>query len=256
MSAENFSYPHQTAESQPEEEGIGPKLVSEFVGTGGLVFVVSVNVGESYLVGEIPPIAIGFLLAALVFMGGHVSGAHYNPSITLAILTRMSLPGSKPSTLSNRAAIYYILIQLLGGTVGALMAWGLTGFHPSPSPGDGYSIGQALSCEILSTFFLASVALNMGTTKSLEDNQFFGVAVGFVVAALAFTVGPISGAVMNPAIGTALIIVEGLNGGDMQYLWMYWLGPVLGASIAVVFFRLMNPREFNYRSEEHTRLLN
>jgi len=224
-------------------------LVTEFLGCFGLVFTVALNVGFANTSVTVAagsttwdPLAIGSVLMVLIFMGGHVSGAHYNPAVTVAVFLR--------GKIAKGLGFWYIIFQLLGGFVGALLCYVTTGYHPAPAPGRGYTDGEAFICEMVYTGILCLVVLNVATTKAQEKNSYFGLAIGFTVTAGAYSVGPISGAVFNPSVGTGLLLVNVFAGGSFAEIYLYWLAPCLGAVFAALLFRMMNPQEFNQPAAE------
>ncbi len=201
-----------------------PKLLVEFVGTFFLVLVVA-------LTGN--PLAIGTILMVMVYAGGHISGAHYNPAVTLGLL--MS------SKIKNGDAIGYILAQLLGAFVAAAVAFWLTGKGLVPMVGAGFDIGQALVVEILFTFALVTVVLNTAATKATSGNSYFGLAIGFTVLAAAFAGGSISGGAFNPAVGVSPLLFDMMaNGVTHSHIWLYIVGPVVGWVIASLFHSYTN----------------
>jgi aquaporin Z len=207
------------------------KYLTELVGTFFLVFSIGMAVTSG---NPLAPLAIGLTLMAMVYMGGHVSGAHYNPAVTLGIFMRGKIEAA--------AVGPYIVAQI----VGALAATGavrvLTGEAFAPAPGAGASVADVLLAEILFTFALVLVVLNVATAKATEGNSYYGLAVGFTVMAGAFAVGPISGGVFNPAVGTGPILVKFAMGlGGIGDLWYYWVGPLVGATLAATVFKIQNP---------------
>jgi len=232
MSSETISYPHLEREQQPIDDSLLPKIATEFIGTFFLVFSIGMCQGET------APLGVGFTLIALIFMGGHISGAHYNPCVSLAVYLRQ---GSKIKDL-----LIFSVVQILSALAAAGMVNAITGTHPAMRPGPTYHDGNAFAVEVLWTFILISVGLNVATTKSQEDNSYFGLAIGAVIVGGIIAVGPISGACFNPALGTGLAIVDSANGGDgLDYLWLYWIGPIVGTLLASIAFRITNAREFN-----------
>jgi len=221
--------------------------VIEFVGTFFLVLTVALNVTPDVVQRKPHPMggfAIGCVLMVMIFLGGHISGGHYNPAVTLGV--RLSMR-HKITTLDT---VLYIIIQLIAGFVAALVSYGLDferTFAPAPaSPSQSF---KALCVEFLYTFALISVVLNVTTTKSQDGNSFFGLAIGFTVLAGAITVGDISGAAFNPSVATGPIIVKAMIGkATVQYLWIYWLGPFSASLAAAFVFRLTNPAEFKNNS--------
>ena len=113
-------------------------------------------------------------------------------------------------------------------------------FAPAPAPEAGLVV--VLLAEALFTFALSLVVLNVATDDATADNSFYGLAIGFTVMAGAFAVGGISGGVFNPAVGSGPILVDALMGdGAFDQLWIYWVGPLLGAVAAAGVFDLQHP---------------
>ncbi len=200
----------------------------EFIGTFFLVAAIG-------LTGN--PLAIGAMLMVMVYFGGHISGAHYNPAVTLAILMRGKIKANE--------AIIYMVIQILGATAGAFFCMIMKGGHTfAPAPMAGINILKPLIAEMVFTFALASVVLNVATHSKTAGNSFYGLAIGFTVLASAFCVGGISGGAFNPAVGIGPILVDTINGGDsMKNIWIYIVGPFAGAAIAAIVFKVINPEE-------------
>lgn len=203
------------------------KLVMEFIGTMFLVLAVG-------LTGN--PLAIGLMLMVMVYMGGHVSGAHYNPAVSLAVFLR--------GKSTSADMLQYWIAQVLGGFVAAIVHWLLRDATFAPTPGADVALWQALLAEILFTFALASVVLNVATTKKLAGNWIYGLAIGLTVTAAAFCAGGISGGAFNPAVATGPILWQGLQGGSgWGDLALYWIGPLVGGALAAVVFRYLQPEE-------------
>lgn len=203
------------------------KALVEFIGTFFLVLVVGLTAGRT----DFAPIAIGFALMVMVYMGGHISGGHYNPAVTLGCLLRGATPIND--------AITYWIVQLLGGVAAAVVA-GFLGAGALLTPGEGFTMGQALVNEMLFTFALVLMVLNVATSKDHPDNSFYGLAIGSTVMVAAFAGGGISGGAYNPAVGLGSNIVKGALG----HSWLYLAGPLAGGALAAVIFKLTNPHEF------------
>jgi aquaporin Z len=204
--------------------------ITEFIGTFFLVLTVGLTV-----LGGTPlaPLAIGSSLMIMVYMGGHISGAHYNPAVTLAVWLR--------GKMRAREVIPYWISQLLGAMAAAGVVHGILHKPFAPAPGDNVSNMAALSIEFLYTFALALVVLNVATSKQTEGNSFYGLAIGFTIAAAAFAGGSISGGAFNPAVGSGPILVNVLTRtGSIANLWLYLVGPLLGGAVAAAVFRLQN----------------
>ncbi len=205
------------------------KYVTEFIGTFGLVF----TVGCAVLSGSnLAPLAIGAVMMVLVYAGGHISGGHYNPAITLGVLLRGKLPVSD--------AVPYWVSQL----VAAFIAAWLARFAANPSAvsaltiSGAHGIVAALLAEFVFTFALVYVVLNVATSKDQPNNQFFGLAIGFTVAAGVAAVGRISGGAFNPAVAFGATLMGLLSWSD---IWIYLVANLLGATVAAITFRYLNP---------------
>lgn len=202
------------------------RLVTEFIGTFFLVFVI----GLSVLSGSpFAPITIGAGLMVLVYMGGHVSGAHYNPAVTLAIALRKKMPAADIGP--------YIAAQVFGAIVAGLAVRAVTGDTFAPAPGGDVTPIAALLVECLFTFLLALVVLNVAVSDRTKGNSYYGLAIGFTVAAAAGAGGGISGGAFNPAVGLGPTIVHALAGdGSWAAIWLYLLGPLAGGAAAAAVF--------------------
>jgi aquaporin Z len=214
-------------------------FIIEFIGTFFLVLAVGFN---SILQNPLAPFGIGCTLMVAIFLGGHISGAHYNPAVTLAVaLTRRE-------KISTWDAVIYIFIQVCASFVAGLFYWVITDQTFEIAPNPAYSEAKAWAVELFWTFLLASVVLQVATTETQAGNSFFGLAIGFTVVAGAITVGPISGGVFNPAVGTGPLLVHAIHeksGTTLKYLWIYWCGPMLGGLLAGSLFWLTNRGEFH-----------
>lgn len=207
------------------------KYLTEFIGTFFLVF----SIGMAATSGNpLAPLAIGLTLMVMVYMGGHVSGAHYNPAVTVGIFMRGKIGASEIGP--------YIAAQIAGALVASGAVHFLTGKTFAPAPGGGAGVVEVLLAEIIFTFALMLVVLNVATSKATEGNSYYGLAIGFTVTAGAFAVGPISGGAFNPAVGTGPILANVAMGtGDISNLWYYWVGPLAGAVLATSVFKMQNP---------------
>jgi aquaporin Z len=157
-------------------------------------------------------------------MGGQVSGAHYNPAVSFALLLR--------GAIDPVAMGLYWATQVVAG----ILAFGfasLLGAHVSGvHPGSGVVSSSAFAAEVVFTAALALVVLNVAATKETAGNSYYGLAIGFTVAAGAFAVGAISGAAFNPAVGIGATFVSAVSsGGTWSDLWIYIAGPLLGAAL-------------------------
>jgi aquaporin Z len=205
---------------------LGRKLVVEFIGTFFLVFTICDAV--KYADG-VAPLAIGAVLMVMVYAGGHISGAHYNPAVSTAVMLRGKLASSEWGP--------YVAAQLLGALVGAAVARVVAGGgHTGPLPG----VGRELIAEFLFTFALAYVVLNVATARGTDGNSFYGLAIGFTVAAGAFAVGAVSGGAFNPAVAFGAM-VDGIL--PWSHIWIYLLANLLGGAVAAYVFLYVEAAE-------------
>ena len=197
--------------------------ITEFIGTFFLVLTIG-------LTGD--PLAIGVMLMVMVYMGGHISGAHYNPAVSIAMILR--------GLLTTKEAINYILSQLAGAFLAAIFVQWVGGAVMEVGPSNTASVLQILSVEAIFTFALVLVILNVATNPKTEGNSYYGLAIGFTVMAGAFAGGGISGGAYNPAVGTGPILVDAImgEGNTLSNLWYYLVGPIAGAMVAAYVYKL------------------
>ena len=211
-----------------------PKLLTEFVGT----FFLVLTIGLTLVVGNREaPYAIAAVLIAMVYLGGHVSGAHYNPAVTLAFWLRGRLAGAEVAP--------YVLVQVVGAGLAALAAHAVTGEVLQVAPAEETGTGAFFLIELLFTFALVLVILNVATTAGTAGNDYYGVAIGLVVLGGALVAGPISGGAFNPAValGPALVDLALGDGSSVDTLWVYLGATVAGAALAALAFRVQNPAD-------------
>jgi len=205
------------------------KYIMEFIGTFFLVLTIGCAV-VIHGTGVIAPLAIGSILMVMIYAGGHISGGHYNPAVTLAVWIRGKCP--------SKDVVPYWLAQIVGGVVAAVVLNYLKG-QATATPMV-LEPGRALLAEFLFTFALAFVVLNSATSKDTAGNSFYGLAIGFTVMSGAFAVGSISGAAFNPAVAVG-ICVMGLSA--WSNLWIYFLATLAGGLVAGVVFKVLNPED-------------
>ena len=198
-----------------------PKLLTELVGT----FVFLTVIALSGPIGPLAPLAIGSALMVMVYMGGHVSGAHYNPAVSFGLFLRRRIGGVE--------MLAYWVTQLVAAVLAFVFAYQISGRSGGIHPGSGVFTVSALAAEVVMTLALVLVVLNVAATEATAGNSFYGLAIGFTVAVGAFAVGPISGAAFNPAVGVGATVGAALyKSGSWSDLWIYVVGPLLGAAIA------------------------
>lgn len=203
------------------------KLLTEFIGTMFLVLTIVLAVNGA---GAMAPLAIGSVLMVMVYMGGHVSGAHYNPAVSTALLAAKKMPA--------KDYVPYVVSQLLGGTLGSYAGFSIVGHGVGLMPGDKVDLATAFGVEALFTFALALVVLNVACSKKTEGNWMYGLAIGFTVLAAAFAGGPVSGGAFNPAVGIGLTLTGTDLGASWRDSWVYIAGPLLGGLVASVVFKI------------------
>lgn len=203
------------------------KYIVELIGTFFLVLTVGCTViaGAG---GVIPPLAIGSALMVMIFAGGHISGGHYNPAVTLGVWMR--------GRCSGKDVIPYWISQIIGAVLAAaavkLLKAGAEVTAMAPV------VGPALVAEFLFTFALVYVVLNAATAKGTAGNSFYGLAIGMTVMTGAFAVGNISGGAFNPAVAVG-ISTMGLSA--WSNLWIYLLADLAGGGAAALVFKLVSP---------------
>jgi aquaporin Z len=202
------------------------KWIVEFIGTFFLVYVIGcVSLQEHVLLG---PLAIGASLMVMIFAGGHISGGHYNPAVTLGAWIR--------GACSAVEAGFYLVAQVIGAIVASIAVVFLLGHGSSPAAST-VTAAQIMLAEGLGTFALVYTVLNVATAPATSGNSFYGLAIGFTVFAQAVAVGKVSGGAFNPAVAIGVAVMGLANGAN---LWMYWLSEFLGAAVAAVFFLVVN----------------
>lgn len=205
------------------------KYLYEFIGTFFLVFTVGMTVLNPALTGW-APLVIGSVLAVMVFAGGHVSGGHYNPAVSLAVFLRKKLA-------ANDLIIYWIA-QLAAGAAAAYLTIYLKG-APSTTPLQPDHI-KALIVEFLFTFALCYVVLNVATVRETAGNSYFGLAIGFTVLVGAYAVGAISSGAFNPAVALGITL---LNLSLWANIWIFVVANLLGGIVAALVVNAAHPND-------------
>lgn len=205
------------------------KYIAELIGTFFLVLTVGCTVisGGS---GILPPLAIGSALMVMIFAGGHISGGHYNPAVTLGVWMR--------GRVAAKDVAPYLIFQLVGAAAAAVAVKFLSvgSVHAALTP----QIGPSLLAEFLFTFALVFVVLNVATSKDTAGNSYFGFAIGFTVLVGALAVGKISGGAFNPAVAFGITLMGLVSWSS---IWIYLVADLLGGFAAATAFRLLNPED-------------
>jgi len=204
------------------------KYIAEFIGTFFLVLTIGCTVIGAGS-GVIAPLAIGAALMVMVFAGGHISGGHYNPAVTLGILIRGKV---QPADV-----VPYWVAQFAGAAVAALIVSKIFRVGVAVTPIAPH-VGPALLAEFLFTFALVYVVLNAATAEGTSGNSFYGLAIGMTVMTGAFAVGDISGGAFNPAVALGICM---LGISDWGNIWIYLVANFAAGAVAAVVFQLINP---------------
>ncbi len=201
------------------------KYLTEFIGT----FFLVLTIGCSVIGGAaMAPFAIGAALMVMIFAGGHVSGAHYNPAVTLAVWIR--------GKCATKDVVPYVVAQVGGALIAALAVGFLVG-APAKAAG-ALNVGKSLLAEFLFTFALAYVVLNVATAKGTSGNSFYGLAIGMTVMTGAFAVGGISGGAFNPAVAVGASLMGLIQSSDVR---IHLSGDFAGGATAAMVFKFINP---------------
>lgn len=205
------------------------KYIVELIGTFFLVFTVGCTViGNG--AGPLAPIAIGAALMVMIFAGGHISGGHYNPAVTLGVWIR--------GKCDTKDVAPYMAFQIVGAALAAAAVKFLKAgavITPGNPP-----VFPALLAEFLFTFALVYVVLNTATAKGTAGNSFYGLAIGMTVMTGAFAVGNISGGAFNPAVAVG-ITVMGLSAWSS--IWIFLVANFAGGAAAAFTFKALNPAD-------------
>ncbi len=197
------------------------KYTVEFIGTFFLVC-------GAMLAGA-PGAALALMV--MIYAGGHISGAHYNPAITIAMLMRRKI------TVTDVPG--YILAQLAAAAFAAVViryvfeATGIVDCDIVTNDG----LLMKLVAEFISTFALSYVVLNVATTRGTSGNSYYGLAIAATVLGMAWIFGSFSGGVLNPAVALGLVIQKSLC---VSQIWIYIVAPIAGAVVGAYVFMAVN----------------
>ena len=212
------------------------KCVVEMIGTFFLVFTIGVTT-LSGAAAVLTPLAIAGVLMVMIYAGGHISGAHYNPAVTLGIMVR--------GKIDKEEATAYVVVQLIAAVVAAVAARMIVGGAASlPESGPLVQLAglrgvtAAFFAELIFTFALTFVILNVATADGTANNSFYGAAIAGTVLAGALTVGWISGGAFNPAVTVGGLLIRIF---PWTTCWVYFLAQLLGAYLAAKVFVMVNP---------------
>jgi aquaporin Z len=208
------------------------KYLTELIGT--FFFVLSVvTCANNPSIAPMAPFAIGTMLMVMIYAGGHISGGHYNPAVTLAIFMRGKIASAEVAP--------YMIAQAVGAVIaafiGTFMHRSVGGLEITTVPNQAL---PALFGELLGTFALCYVVLNVATARSNAGNPYFGLAIGFTVTACAYSLGGLSGGAFNPAIAIGICTAGMKSWPD---IWIYIIGGFGGAAIAATVFSITYDQE-------------
>lgn len=203
--------------------------IVEFIGTFFLLFVIGLCVIDPGA-GVMAPLAIGTILMVMVYAGGHISGGHYNPAVTLGVWMR--------GKCAAKDVPLYMVSQILGGALASLMVLKMKGntLIMAANP----NITNVFVAELIFTFALVYVVLNVATSKKTAGNSYYGLAIGFTLMAAAYSIGNISGCAINPAVAIGITIM-GLS--KLSNLWVFIVANLAGGALAAVVYKVTNTKE-------------
>src|SRR5262245_48619581 len=221
------------------------RVVAEFFGT---LWLVLGGCGAAVLAAGFPGLGIGFLGVAFAFgltvltmayAVGHISGGHFNPAVTLGLWSA--------GRCASKHVIPYIIAQVIGAIVAALVLWWIASGKPDwvrggfaangygdLSPGK-YSLGSCFLTEVVMTFFFLFVII--GTTSKGAAAGFAGIPIGLALTLIHLVSIPVTNTSVNPARSTGPALFAG--GDYIVQLWLFWLAPIIGALIAGLLTRWM-----------------
>ncbi|MEP7195367.1 MAG: aquaporin [Saprospiraceae bacterium] len=206
------------------------RCITEFIGTFFLALMVSMSCLSAHP--ELTPLVAGFTLMAMIYASGHLSGAHFNPAVTLAIFIR--------GKINLNVVPLYILSQFAGAAFAAILAL-LLNQGKAVSSIDLSNIPlEAIMAEFIGAFALSYTVLNVATSKNTQGNDYYGIAIGATLIGCAFGLGGISGGAFNPAVAFAFAIGK-LS--SISNLWIYWVGELTAGILAAVTFLYLNGKD-------------
>lgn len=209
------------------------KYIAELIGSFFLVLALG-------LTGNI--LGSGLLIIAVIYLGGHISGAHYNPAVTLAFWAARGMP--------LKTMLWYLLNQLAGALLGCLLIFLIVGTSLQVIPSTSSTSVQYTIVEFLFGFLLCMVYLTLFLTPYFRNNRIYGLAIGLSYTGILMVGQPVTGGVFNPALAAAISIVDFFDHGESyQYLHVYILSPAIGAIIAGNLFSYFIRTDYPVREE-------
>lgn len=217
--------------AQQDNSGAFRKYVVEFIGTFFLLTAICMAVSGG--LEHFGPLVIGTMLMVMVYAGGHISGAHYNPAVSLAVYLR--------GKLSLGDLLPYIVAQCIGGVLAIMLSGFFLESMGVPEPvTKQLNVFPALIAEFLGTLALVYVILNVATAQRTAGNSFYGIAIGFTLMACVHTFGQLSGGAFNPAVALG-ITMAGYT--SWTSIWIYLVANFAGGAAAAFLFQFVNGPE-------------
>jgi aquaporin Z len=218
-------------------------LISEFLGTYMLVLTVGLNViGGS----KAPVFSIAASLMCMIYALGSVSGANFNPAVSLCLQLT-----NRPKVMDPAKMGMYMAVQLVGGITAGFTYMAMEGGKTFPlAPGKGYTLGQAAFAEIIFTFLLCYVVATVATVEKEPLTQYFGLAIGSCVTAGGYAIGAVSGGSLNPAVSFGISVCHTVNGGSIMNAILYTIFEFIGAAIAAGLFMFTHASDPSLKKTE------
>mmetsp|Transcript_23967 Transcript_23967/g.58177 ORF Transcript_23967/g.58177 Transcript_23967/m.58177 type:complete len:470 (-) Transcript_23967:119-1528(-) len=233
--------PDGPSSSGPQEATLVSKCIAEFIGTYVLVVTVGLNVvqGGSNVAAVL---SIGAALLVMVYSLGDVSGAHFNPAVTAAVVC-----AKKMNSLGVAAA--YVASQVFGGILAGVTFWAITGKSFALGPAPGYGWASVAAAEFTFTFLLCFVVLSVACLRKVELTNFFGLAIGFAVIVGGYAIGGISGGALNPGVSVGVDFANFLNTGRFGTSIVYSIIQLAAGVVAALVFYITRGAEFEPQKE-------
>jgi aquaporin Z len=230
----------------PPSASLVAKCSAEFVGTFLLVFTVGCNVLGKTAVWT--GVSIACVLMVVIYAFGGISGGHFNPAVSVAIGLASHM-GSTVADMEWQQVGIYCIVQIVGGITAGMCYLALFGFSFSLGPSRGFGAMEAGMCEVLYTFMLCFVVLNVACSKAnAGKNQYYGLAIGFVVVAGAYGAGTVSGGCFNPAVAFGIDVANAMHGFGWSFAYLAF--ELIGAALAAVLFKVVRPGDFGEGEEK------
>lgn len=224
-----------------KDESHVDRYVCEFVGTFILVLTVVCNVINGNPFGAI---SIACVLMVSVYSMGGISGGHFNPAVTFAVTVAGKFD------LNYAQALIYVLIQCVGGCLGAIVGFAIYGHSFNFAPGTGFSGTHAVVVEFLYTAMLALVVMNTACSKEVQGNQYYGLAIGFVIVAGGYAAGPVSGGALNPAVALGIEVAGLANKHPFGWCLPYAVVQLAAGGVAALLHRVVRPAEYGGSAQD------